>query len=144
MPTTDLNKTMDDLQSKSEKLRRDILDFLTLYENLVREVNTIYVNEQVDAGSTEDLGEFYRLLQTLKRNRDVVGSVVRGFNNIRPTAGFRFVEEELESKKAEMIKEEKKNKKRTTKKKEKVPQFTESIATVEALEPEEVFTGLNL
>jgi hypothetical protein len=140
---------MEDLQVKSGKIKQDILDFLALYENLVREVNTLYINEQVDAGGTEELAEFYRLLQTIKRNRDVIGSVARGFNNIRPTTGFRFVEEELENKK-ESRKREKEEKQKVEKKKKKAvadkaatPQDTEPLVSIKAQEPEEVFSGFN-
>jgi hypothetical protein len=137
---------MEELQSESGLIKQKIRDLLISYDNLVREVNTVYMNELTEAGSSEDFGEFFRLLQTLKRNRDVIGSVVRGFNNLRPTAGFKFVEEDLGEKKAAEKKAEKEKERKKKKEKareEKLAPPAESLVDVQAKEPEEIFTGLN-
>jgi hypothetical protein len=51
------------------------------------------------SSNNEGLDDFYSLLQTIKRNRDIVGSVFKGMNGIRSTDRFKFVEEDIPKKK---------------------------------------------
>jgi hypothetical protein len=40
------------------------------------------------------LEDFYRMIQTIRRNRDVIGSLVRGVINLRSLKEFKVVEED--------------------------------------------------
>jgi hypothetical protein len=91
----DLNKTLSSLQDKSKKIKEELKNFLISYEDLFREVNGIYLHEKMASSSNEGLDDFYHLLQTIRRNRDVAGSLLRGFYGIRPMDKFKFVEEDV-------------------------------------------------
>jgi len=93
MPS-DLNKMLGDVTRNSLDVVKDLKILFSRYEELYRESHRQFVQERNAAGSTRELEGFYRLVQTLKRNRDVVGSLIRGINNLRPLTGFKFVEEE--------------------------------------------------
>jgi hypothetical protein len=43
----------------------------------------------------DGLEEFRRLILLIKRNRDVVASLLRGTTNFRPLSNFIFIEEEV-------------------------------------------------
>ena len=51
--------------------------------------------ERTASGGMTGLEDFYRMVQTIRRNRDVVGSTLRGLANLRPLAGFQVIEEEI-------------------------------------------------
>lgn len=90
----DLNNNLDGLQKRSHKVREELKNLLMDYEGLFREVNGIYLNEKMSS-SNDDLSDFYHLLQTIRRNRDVMGSLMKGFASLRPMDKFRFVEEDV-------------------------------------------------
>ncbi|GAG05718.1 unnamed protein product, partial [marine sediment metagenome] len=70
--------------------------FLIKYEELYREGNRQLVSERTaSSGSMEGLEQFHRLIQIMRRNRDVAGSLVRGITNLRSMAAFKFIEEEV-------------------------------------------------
>ncbi len=46
----------------------------------------------------EGLEQFHRLIQIIRRNRDVAGSLVRGISNLRSMSDFKFVEEDIPKK----------------------------------------------
>jgi hypothetical protein len=93
MPS-DLNKMMSDVLKDSSEIEKNMRHLLSKYDNLYRESYRQFMEERHASGPAQDLGDFYRLVQTLKRNRDVVGSLMRGINNLRSLSGFKFVIEE--------------------------------------------------
>lgn len=105
----DLNRQLISVSQKTARLREEILSLLRDYEGLYGESNTLYLSEKVSSNN-EGLDDFYILLQTIRRNRDIVGSVFKGLNGIRSTDRFKFVEEEILPKKKEKEKKERKQK----------------------------------
>ena len=103
----DLNKQLVGMSQKTVKIRDDLISLLREYEGLYHEANGIYLTERLSSNNG-GLEDFYMLLQTIRRNRDVVGSVLKGLSNIRPTEKFKFIEEETPSPKKPPQKEKKK------------------------------------
>ena len=97
MPS-DLNKMMVDVYKDSSDIEKSMRHLLNKYDILYRESSRQYFEERHASGSAQDLGDFYRLVQTLRRNRDVMGSLVRGISNLRSLSGFKFVIEEVSEK----------------------------------------------
>lgn len=91
----DLNKLMGEIEKDSSGLKKDLRKILAKYEELYREGNKIFIAERIASGSMEGLQEFYRLIQNIKRNRDVLGSLMRGIMNLRTLTSFKFVEETI-------------------------------------------------
>jgi len=105
----DLNKIMIDVQRKSSNVENSIKELLGKYEILYREGNKIFHRERIATGSIEGLENFHRLIQIIRRNRDVIGSLLRGVNNLRPISDFKFVEEEIsQASKKKLMKRKKK------------------------------------
>ena len=98
---TDMNKTMQELQERFSKIKIDLRKILDDYDGMVREINKQYMDERQASGSMEGLDGFYRLLQVMRRNRDVIGSLVRGSLGLRPVDKFKFVEEDIPEPKVE-------------------------------------------
>jgi len=94
----DLNKTLDSVQRKSSEIKKMLKNFMVEYENLYREGNRQLIAERTASGSMEGLEQFHRLIQIIRRNRDVAGSLVRGITNLRPMSEFKFVEEDIPKK----------------------------------------------
>jgi hypothetical protein len=90
----DLNKLLDGIQKDGADIEHKLKGFLGMYEELFREANRQFSQERSASSSMQGLEEFYRLVQTVKRNRDVVGSLLRGMGNMRSLVGFKFVEED--------------------------------------------------
>lgn len=90
----DLNKLLSDAQKQGKAVRKDLERLLITYETLYREGHNRYVAERTATTDIEGLEDFYILLQTIRRNRDVVGSLVRGLHNVRSMEKYSFVEEE--------------------------------------------------
>ena len=103
----DLNRNMQSLQDRFLKVKSELKDLLVGYEELHHEINKLYVRELSASKTSEGLEDFYRLLQTIRRNRDVTGSLYRGSQGLRPVDKFSFVEEDIP---AEPVKKEKKKK----------------------------------
>jgi hypothetical protein len=97
MPS-DLNKMLESILKDSSDAEETLRILLGKYDELYRESNRQFNQERYEAGPTADLNDFYRLVQTLRRNRDVVGSLVRGINNLRSLSGFQFIEEDVPEK----------------------------------------------
>jgi len=92
----DLNQIMSNIQKQSKDTEEMIIKLLSQYEDLYREGNRIFASERTASnGSLDGLEDFYRLLQVIKRNRDVVGSIFRGLKNLRPMSEFKFIEENV-------------------------------------------------
>jgi hypothetical protein len=106
----DLNRQLININQKTARLKEEIMSLLRDYEGLYHESNGLYLSEKL-ASNDEGLEDFYVLLQTIRRNRDIVGSVYKGLNGIRSTDRFKFVEEEVPKKKIEPKKQQRKSKK---------------------------------
>jgi len=92
----DMNKQLANVQERETELKRQIRNLLGTYEDLYKESNRTLMSQRVAArGNMDGLEEFYRLVQTVRRNRDVVGSMMRGVENLRPLSEFRFIEEDV-------------------------------------------------
>lgn len=105
----DLNRQLIGVTQKTSRLKDDLIALLRDYEGLFHEANGLYLAEERTSDNA-GLEDFYMLIQTIRRNRDLIGSVLKGISNIRPTDRFKFVEEDIP---------EPKLKPKTTPKKEK-------------------------
>lgn len=92
----DLNKIKINIQNESKKVEDSLRKFYSNYEILYREVNRQYLSERT-ASPREDYRDFFRLLQTIKRNKDLTASLLRGFSSLRPLSGFSFIEENFKA-----------------------------------------------
>ena len=100
----DLNRNLESLQDRFYKIRDELKTLLRDYDEMFREVNASYMEERMaserefrDTRKVDSsIEDFYRLLLIMRRNKDVIGSLVRGTNNMRPVDRFKFVEEERE------------------------------------------------
>ena len=90
----DLNRKLINISEKTSKLQNDILDLLRGYDDLFQEANRIYMSERMSSDNS-GLEDFQLLVRTIRRNRDVIGSIYKGITNIRPTEKFKFIEEEV-------------------------------------------------
>jgi hypothetical protein len=91
----DLNNMMEEVQRNSTVIKDKMKDLFMQYDGLLRESNRIFLEERMKSGSTAGLEDFIRLMQIIKRNRDVIGSMMRGVSNIRAFTGFKFIEEDI-------------------------------------------------
>jgi len=92
----DLNKLMADIQDESDKIKERLKSLSVKYETLYKDGNKQFLQERISSnGSMEGLEDFRRLVLILKRNRDVVGSLVRGMNNLKSVKDFKFIEESV-------------------------------------------------
>ena len=92
---TDLNLTISEIKKAGTDIEKKLKDFLSKYDSFYREAQHQFEGERISSGSTKGLEDFYRLVQTVRRNRDVVGSLIRGMDNLRPITEFRWVEEDI-------------------------------------------------
>jgi FPC/CPF motif-containing protein YcgG len=88
----DLNRDMVETQKEFFRVRDQLRNLFGRYDDLYREINRTYVGERQENRTSQGLEDFYRLLQTIRRNRDVIGSLTKGFDNFRPTDKFHFEE----------------------------------------------------
>ena len=91
----DLNRLMSEIQRESTDINKSLKSLFIKYETLHKEGSRIYKAERVASDSMEGLESFHRLVQTVRRNRDVVGSLLRGHSNLRSISDFKFVEEDI-------------------------------------------------
>ena len=91
---TDLNLTISEIKKAGTDVERKLKDFLSKYDSFYREAQHQFESERTASG-IKGLEDFYRLVQTVRRNRDVIGSLIRGLDNLRPITEFRWVEEDI-------------------------------------------------
>ena len=91
----DLNKLMGEIQKDSKDLETKMKEVLGKYDELYRQGNRQYIEERTASDSMEGLENFYILVQTIRRNRDVIGSLLRGISNLRNLARYKFVEQDV-------------------------------------------------
>jgi hypothetical protein len=102
----DLNKEMINIQEHFLKIKEELKRLLLGYDELYREINWNYINERKASTSSEGFEDFYKLLLTIRRNKDLIGSLVRGCEGIKTIDKFKFIEEEIplvEAKKSSKI-----------------------------------------
>jgi hypothetical protein len=97
----DLNKSMQEVQERFSRIKIELRKLFMDYDGVFKEVNRLYSEERMVSGTTVGLEDFHRLLQIMRRNRDVIGSLVRGSDGIRSVDRFRFVEEDVSESKIE-------------------------------------------
>lgn len=91
----DLNKLMSAIQKEGSDLAQQLKIFLIKYEEMYREGNRqLQAERTASKGSMEGLEQFHRVVQIMRRNKDVAGSLVRGISNLRSMSEFKFVEED--------------------------------------------------
>ena len=92
----DLNKQIAEIGKDSREIEFKLSEFFKKYDNLYREGNSQFNTEKTaSAGSMDGLEEFRRLILIIRRNKDIVASLMRGVSNFRPLSNFRFIEEEV-------------------------------------------------
>lgn len=91
----DMNKLMDGIQKDSKEVENQLKNILGKYEELYRFGNQKYVEERAASGSLDGLEDFYILVQTIRRNRDVIGSLIRGISSLRNLSRYKFVEQDI-------------------------------------------------
>ena len=97
----DLNKIMVDVQNQTKKTGDELRKLLTQYDKLFREANILYMGERsASHGSMEGLDDFKKLLFTIRRNKDVAGSLVRGMTSLRSMKKFQIIEEDVPDRRA--------------------------------------------
>ena len=115
----DLNRLMAAIQGEGSGIEQKLKAFLIKYEELYREGNRQLLTERTaSSGNMEGLEQFHRLVQILRRNKDVAGSLVRGISNLRSMSAFKFIEEDVPKPEP---KKPKKAKRSQTKKQEPEP-----------------------
>lgn len=113
----DLNNLMTNVQKQGSELQERLQNLLMQYEELYRESNSRFMSERLATGNMDGLEDFHRLVQIIRRNRDVIGSLNRGLRSIRSMEKFKFVEQNIPEKRAEA--KPKRRKKKLSKKKMK-------------------------
>jgi hypothetical protein len=103
----DLNKIMDGIQKDSKELESKMEELMVRYDELYREGNRQYLQERAASAVMDGLENFYILVQTIRRNRDVIGSLLRGIKNLRNLSKYKFVEETVPEPKLKKKKESK-------------------------------------
>ena len=92
----DLNDLRDKILGKSSEIENTMKSLYNDYEIMYREgFKELSASRNASGGSMEGLEEFYLVVQTARRNRDVVTSLLKGLKSLRPIDKFQFIEEEV-------------------------------------------------
>jgi hypothetical protein len=95
----ELTDMLADVQHRGVQIRKSLTDLLKVYDEFYKEGSRVLNQERVASdGKMAGLEEFYRFVQTVRRNKDVIGSMVRGIANLRPLSGFEVVVEDDDQK----------------------------------------------
>ena len=93
--STDLNKILNEVQKDSSNIEKQLKAMFGKYSNFYQEANSQFNEERTASNSMTGLEDFYSMVQTIRRNRDVIGSLLRGINSLRPLNDFKVIEETL-------------------------------------------------
>ena len=115
---SDVNKKLQNIHNRFSSLKKELMALTVDYDAVYKEVNRDYIEEKNASGNTKELSDFFYMVQTLRRNKDVLASLLRGSTGMRSTEHFRYIETKSTS-----VKQEKR--KRTSQKSLEVP-LTES------------------
>jgi len=133
----DLNKLLNDAKTRGDRLSSGVRELLGSYEDLYREAHNQFISERIAAnGDMSGLNEFNRLVNVIRRNRDVVGAIQRGLKSLRSVDGFSFVEEDVaEEKQAQTAKKTQtaERKKRRAKQQEELEMAQAQAPTLDEL-----------
>lgn len=92
----DLNRLIIEIERDSQEIKVKLSNLFKKYENLYRDGNRQFrIEKTASAGSMDGLEEFRRLISLVKRNKDVVASIMRGVTSFRILSNFKFIEEEV-------------------------------------------------
>ena len=94
MPVKDLNKMLSEIKKSNGDIDSKLKLFLVRYDGLYQEANRQFHQERTATGSMKGLEDFYYMVQTIKRTRDVVSALVRGVSNLRSLKNFSIIEED--------------------------------------------------
>jgi len=126
----DLNKMLSEVKRSNADIDSRLKSFLMKYESLHQEANRQLNQERIASGSMQGLEDFHFMVQTIKRNRDVVSSLVRGVMNLRSLKTFSIIEEDI----PDVVAKVPKKKGRPKKKLPVVHEISASEPTIEAEE----------
>jgi hypothetical protein len=93
-------KVLSESREIADRLKALYGDYEQMYQESFKELAS---SRNASGGSMEGLETFYLAVQTVRRNRDVVVSLMKGLKSLRPLDNFQFIEEDFEEeeKKAE-------------------------------------------
>jgi hypothetical protein len=86
------------IQKSSSEIDQKLKTLFGEYNDFYTEANRQFISERSASGNMTGLEDFYRMTQTIRRNRDVIGSLVRGVVNLRSLKEFKVVEEDIPEK----------------------------------------------
>ena len=93
----DLNRLKQNVLKESSELNDQLKRLYANYEQLYQEsFKELSSSRMASGGSMEGLETFYIAVQTVRRNRDVVTSLMKGLKSLRPMDKFQFIEEDIE------------------------------------------------
>lgn len=91
----DLNKLMNEVSNMGPKVEASMKELLAKYEELYREAHRALMVERNASKSLQGLEDFYLVVGSIRRNKDIVGSLLRGMRNLKGMKNFQFVEEDI-------------------------------------------------
>lgn len=100
MVIKDLNKMLSNIKDGNIEIEIKLKTLLGKYENLYHEANRQLYQERAASNSMDGLEDFHFMVQIIKRNRDVISSLVRGVSNLRSLKDFSIIEEDIPEKKS--------------------------------------------
>lgn len=86
---------MSEVELMGSNMDGSMKELLSKYEALYREAHRAFMVERSASKTMKGLEDFYLVVGTIRRNRDIIGSMVRGLKNLRRMKDFRFVEEDI-------------------------------------------------
>ena len=91
----DLNQLLGEVDQKKSRIEASMKELLGKYEDLYREAQHLYVYERRASKSTEGLEDFRFVVGRIRRNRDIVGSMLRGMQGLAGMGKYKFIEEDI-------------------------------------------------
>lgn len=91
----DLNKLMSEVEQIGSRVDGSMKELLSKYEALYREAHRAFMAERSASKTMKGLEDFYLAVGSIRRNRDIIGSMVRGLKNLKRMKNFRFVVEDI-------------------------------------------------
>jgi len=91
----DLNQLLGEVDTKGGLMEASMKELLSKYEELYREAQHQYVYERTASKSTEGLEDFRFVVGVIRRNRDIIGSMLRGMRGLKTVGKYKFIEEDV-------------------------------------------------
>jgi hypothetical protein len=93
----DLNNILNDVKLETNKMNSLSKNLLIKYDNLYNIGCQIFNEERGKSnGNMDGLEDFYSLIQTIRRNRGIIGSITLGIRNLKNMDKFKIMEEDVE------------------------------------------------